>query len=716
MKITPKQDNIEVIYTVPEADSTGFYKLIRALIRKNLIVFPLKDKKALCKFGSLTEALPLDDDRWETADAIGVRLDDRVLVDDDAYKFEENEKVDGFTRARRLRELRKGAAKFQWSLDEDRPSAHYICRIPGDIDQATLKHSADGLEGLSIDVKRGNQYVAIAPGKAFDIAALVGAPDANAAVIEALASRRNVDRAVIDLSEFTEEHMQKAEHIVHWLHENKPGHFRGTNSHGDDNGRENWLRFVGFAKCLESSEWFERVLDLMDFVDEEPGATLAQMEKEHAAASFNDFLGMICELPKDERNVNTCTDADLMDEPKLGKKDYLVDGYLNHASTCQAVGESNIGKSFAELGLMACIATGTDYMGWASRKAHCFYFDAEGGAETQNRFKALQQEFSRADDNEKLDWLHIVDLDEHGFDILSDKGRSDVINYIMRKAGNDPVGLVMFDSMAQTVASSGVEFNENSADDMSKLGRALKIIAGTTGGCVGVVHHPKKSKDGSRTGRGSGSLRGAIDFERFYESAGEGLLNVYHEKARGMQKRKPFGMKLVPVTVASIEVKEKPASKPFSGNNYGIAQVLDKDTHEPNKTLFAVPLRMAPHPVGEVGEKAQKRVRLVDQLHNLTKPEARILDAVQELTEASPDREGGFTIAEIVKIAGPKGTNRALCRNLAKRGTLAYAKDRNGHARDGKNGDTVHLILPQKFKDMIYADESAPEDDYDLDD
>ncbi|MCR3282460.1 helicase RepA family protein, partial [Salmonella enterica subsp. enterica serovar Mbandaka] len=176
-------------------------------------------------------------------------------------------------------------------------------------------------------------------------------------------------------------------------------------------------------------------------------------------------------------------------------------------------------------------------------KSHSFYFDAEGGSTTIDRKQALQKTYG-----DDLDWLHIIDLQSEGWDITSKAGQRAIIRHIRTTAGTDPVGLVAFDSLNQSVALSDKPFDENSSSDMGTVASALKAIADETGACAGVVHHPAKSEKGARRiGRGSGALHGAVDFVYFIEQPDESeplRLNFYMEKARGNTKQLPRGFLL----------------------------------------------------------------------------------------------------------------------------------------------------------------------------
>lgn len=422
------------------------------------------------------------------------------------------------------------------------------------------------------------------------------------------------------------------------------------------------------------------------------------------------------DMPEDEREAlrlasmpveAAATDADLMDDvqPLYGKKDWMIRGFQNFASTFELVGESNIGKSFELLSRMACVASGVDYMGWPVRRAHCFYFDAEGGEETQTRLAALRQEFGDA-----LEWLHVVDIQANGWDMTHADDRQKIISYILRHSAGEPVGIIAFDSLNQAMVNYRAgNFEENSSTDMGRVAAALKTLASVTGGCAGVVHHPAKSAKGTtlRTGRGSGALHGAVDFVYFLEQPQPGTLNIYTEKARGAVKKLPFGLKLVTVQLAGVEPEPEPENKPFDGSKWGIRPAADPQQYQSNSTLFAVPVRQAPFETvaGKAGRDAVKGSYGNDC--RLKGNELLLVNAVQELQEENYNARGYPARDIIAKTGRNNGTMYSDLKALAerKRGILALGRDEKGRSIRGQ------YLIPYEMNALDVI--SDPDDDRD---
>lgn len=425
------------------------------------------------------------------------------------------------------------------------------------------------------------------------------------------------------------------------------------------------------------------------------------------------------EAAADGLDAHVCQDEDLMDEPcaLFTKRDPIIDGLYNFKSTFELVGESNIGKSFFLLGQMACASAGLPFAGAKVIKSHSFYFDAEGGSTTLDRKQALQKTYG-----DDLDWLHIIDLQSEGWDITSKTGQRAVIRHIRTVAGTDPVGLVAFDSLNQSVALSDKPFDENSSSDMGTVASALKAIADETGACAGVVHHPAKSEKGTRRiGRGSGALHGAVDFVYFIEQPDESeplRLNFYMEKARGSTKQLPRGFVLAKCKIeisqghadAILNLQSDREAVDFSVFLEGhTVKPLDQSPRD--ETLVLIPVALMPFDskAADVGRQAVKQTKDKPQLKG---DEAAVLAAIEEL-QSEDNRPQGYAISEIMKrIPGGGNQRRRACvKELAERGILCYGKDNKGRLQNGEDDRHTMFRVPQAPKDFEDAQPTHDEDD-----
>lgn len=420
----------------------------------------------------------------------------------------------------------------------------------------------------------------------------------------------------------------------------------------------------------------------------------------------------------DGAGAHTCQDEDLQDEPAalFTKRDPVIEGLLNFKSSFELVGESNIGKSFYLLGQMACVAAGIPFAGAKVIRSHCFYFDAEGGSTTQDRKQALQKTYG-----DRLDWLHIVDLQAEGWDLTSKPGRRAILRYIRDRAGLDPVGIVAFDSLNQSVAlraDSAKPFDENNSSDMGAVASALKAIADATGACAGVVHHPAKSeKNPKRAGRGSGALHGAVDFVYYIEQPDESQplqLNLYMEKARGCNKQAPRGFILSkckidvePAHSEAITAMQSDRPAPDFSAHLGEHKEKPFSATSRDETLVLIPIALHPFApqAANIGRAA------VRQSNGMLKgDELAVFGALEHLQNAD-DRLDGFSVAEIIKVAGPGGRRRPAIQSLAARHVIVFGRDDKGRLLNGQYGRATKYRVPTKENDGKQIPELISDED-----
>ncbi|EIP7371941.1 AAA family ATPase [Salmonella enterica] len=447
----------------------------------------------------------------------------------------------------------------------------------------------------------------------------------------------------------------------------------------------------------------KQIAELFQFMDEDEIEHVHRNQVEAAA---------------DGLDAHICQDEDLMDEPcaLFTKRDPIIDGLYNFKSTFELVGESNIGKSFFLLGQMACASAGIPFAGAKVIKSHSFYFDAEGGSTTLDRKQALQKTYG-----DDLDWLHIIDLQSEGWDITSKAGQRAIIRHIRTTAGTDPVGLVAFDSLNQSVALSDKPFDENSSSDMGAVASALKAIADETGACAGVVHHPAKSEKGARRiGRGSGALHGAVDFVYFIEQPDESeplRLNFYMEKARGNTKQLPRGFLLAKCKIevaqghtdAILALQSDREAPDFSAFLEG-QTVKPLDSQPRDETLVLIPVALAPldSKAADAGRQAVKKTKQDGPV--LRGTEQAVYAALEELQNERDDGQG-FTPADVIKIVGKGGDRYKILKDLAKRKIIWYGRDENGRLLNGEDGTFVKYRIPTDINDLEDSQPTSEEDD-----
>ena len=465
-----------------------------------------------------------------------------------------------------------------------------------------------------------------------------------------------------------------------------------------------------------------RLLGMPDHINVEPHQLskkqIAEMlpglddeEVLHAYEHITDAVG-------EGDEFGTCSDFDLENEPVslFTKHDPIIEGLINFKSTWYAAGESNIGKSFYILGQMAAVAAGIPFGGAKVVQSHNYYFDAEGGESSDQRKEALQIKYA-----DNLDKLHIVDMQTRGWDITSKHGRREVISYIAKTSNGEPVGMIAFDSLNQTVALRGPDqkpFDENNASDMGEIVKALKAISVATGGSAGVVHHPAKSSNGSRMARGSGALHGAVDFAFFVEQPDEnnpGQLNVFHEKARNGSKQTARGFILRKCKVAvdekrsaAFEAHQSTATGPDFATEIEGYDIKPLAIAPRNETLYLVPVALAPFGIADAKQAGKQAVKDANQAGPKTEKEKLMYEALESLMEENPGHTG-FSKAAIMRASGmPKGGSTTTAINaLLDRGIFSFYKDPD----TGLTMGSANLVIASSIPiELVAKDEDLNDD------
>lgn len=407
--------------------------------------------------------------------------------------------------------------------------------------------------------------------------------------------------------------------------------------------------------------------------------------------SINSIRAALPDLPDEEieelhRTENeepvTCTLEDLEEEDELPepvKADFVVEGYMPSDCIWDIVGESGTYKSFYTLGMMYISAAGYRFAGADTRRCHHFYIDGEGGAATRTRIDALAAKYGE----EGKDYVHVIDMGEilatHG-----DKKIPALIRRMRETAGDEPIGMVAFDTLNQTLALTIDKFDENSSSTAIGMGKViaiLKEVRDATKAAVGVVHHTPK---GGKKARGSGALYAGVDVELTIERATGRQINVYHSKFKHGPQQKTVGMVL-----ESVQFREAPPPKEyraveFLGSTEEYGTIVNLDLPEPHKALVLMPWGFEPFKTDEEKEREegltkegkQKVKEEVKRGRDEVRKES-ILSALEDLQQ-SDDTGRGFTQQQIVARSGDFSVTNTHLDKMLKDGELMLGCDANG--------------------------------------
>lgn len=354
------------------------------------------------------------------------------------------------------------------------------------------------------------------------------------------------------------------------------------------------------------------------------------------------------------REVVECSLDDLEDDdsgedelPEPVKADFVVEGYMPSDCIWDIVGESGTYKSFYTLGMMYLSAAGYRFAGADTQRCHHFYIDGEGGAATRTRIDALAAKYGEEGKN----YIHVIDMGEVG------KLKS-LIKLMRETAGDEPIGMVAFDTLNQTLALTIDKFDENSSSTATGMGKVIAImkeVRDATKAAVGVVHHTPK---GGKKARGSGALYAGVDVELTIERATDRQINVSHTKFKHGPQQKTIGMVL-----ESVQFREAPPPKAyraveFIGSTEEYGTIVNLDLPEPHKALVLMPWGFEPFKTDEEKEREEGLTKegkaavkeKVGQFEKLDTKEATVIYALGKLQEQGDDKRG-FSMSAIVKAA-----------------------------------------------------------------
>lgn len=423
--------------------------------------------------------------------------------------------------------------------------------------------------------------------------------------------------------------------------------------------------------------------------------------------SINSIRAALPDLPDEEieelyRTENeelvTCTLEDLEDDedpeenglPEPVKADFVVEGYMPSDCIWDIVGESGTYKSFYTLGMMYISAAGYRFAGADTQRCHHFYIDGEGGAATRTRIDALAAKYGA----EGKDYVHVIDMGEVG------KLKS-LIKLMRETAGDEPIGMVAFDTLNQTLALTIDKFDENSSSTAVGMGKViaiLKEVRDATKAAVGVVHHTPK---GGKKARGSGALYAGVDVELTIERATDRQINVSHTKFKHGPQQKTVGMVL-----ESVQFREAPPPKEyraveFLGSTEEYGTIVNLDLPEPHKALVLMPWGFEPF---KTDEEKEREEGLTNEGKQKVKEEVKrgrdevrkesILAALEDLQQ-SDDTGRGFTQRQIVANSGDHAITNHHLEKMLKDGELMLGCDVSGEVIPGT------YRIPERIGDRL---------------
>jgi hypothetical protein len=212
---------------------------------------------------------------------------------------------------------------------------------------------------------------------------------------------------------------------------------------------------------------------------------------------------------------------------------WLIKGYIEKNNIGMIFGAPASAKSFIAMDMAFCTGAGINWNGNKTEQGNVVYLAGEGHNGIGKRFKALEEKYGIKASN-----VYISDIPAS---LIDSSNAIDVANAILGICKD--ASLIIIDTLHRNLGSG----DENSAKDMatfiSNLDGALKL----TGATILIIHH---SGHGSTDrGRGSSSLKGALDVEYHVEKKGD-LVTMLCTKMKEYEKPDPTSFNLVSQPVA----------------------------------------------------------------------------------------------------------------------------------------------------------------------
>ena len=215
----------------------------------------------------------------------------------------------------------------------------------------------------------------------------------------------------------------------------------------------------------------------------------------------------------------------------------LIGKLIERGTTGQIFGPPASGKSFVELDMGLCVATGSKWNGHECEQGAVLYFAGEGHKGLIKRIKAWTLKHGTLVEPFFFSSRSTISFDKAGLDKVVAEGLS------LQKQIGQPISLIIIDTLARHLQG-----DENSASDMSAFVRMVDGLRNTFPGSTAIiVHHTGNDAESGRS-RGSSALKAACDFEIHCH---KGLLTF--TKRKDGEKPAPIGFDLIPIEVGIDE-------------------------------------------------------------------------------------------------------------------------------------------------------------------
>jgi len=200
---------------------------------------------------------------------------------------------------------------------------------------------------------------------------------------------------------------------------------------------------------------------------------------------------------------------------------WLIEDIIEAGTLVQVFGASGCGKSFLVIDWSACIAAGGAWHGKATAAGAVFYIAGEGFAGFKRRLRAWEIHTGKSLSAAPLFFSRQPAA-------LMDAGNAQAVIEAVRalQSTHGKPALIVVDTLHRNLGDG----DENNAGDMALFLQALDAMRADFGAAVLIVHHSGHAEAGR--GRGSSSLRAAVDHEYLLTKQADGRRELTCTKAK----------------------------------------------------------------------------------------------------------------------------------------------------------------------------------------
>jgi KaiC/GvpD/RAD55 family RecA-like ATPase len=224
--------------------------------------------------------------------------------------------------------------------------------------------------------------------------------------------------------------------------------------------------------------------------------------------------------------------------------DFVIHDLFERDSLALLFGDPGCGKSFLAIELAACVASGADFHGKATKQGPVVYLAGEGHNGIARRVKAW--EIAREADLSNKP-LFFSKQPARFLDAAHAEIVATAVDEIARKHGAP--ALIVVDTLARSFDGG----DENATKDMSSFIAALDRLRARYAGCTILIVHHSGHGDKSRA-RGAMALKGALDTEYRVDKRGAAI-QVTNTKSKDAP----------PPPVLTFELRDAPAGTTAEG-------------------------------------------------------------------------------------------------------------------------------------------------------